>query len=113
MLTHGGQDPLPLRLRHEPAGHCRADQKPLRCGDLSGAGQQDKREDYARGHCLAEPPPGGCVSLRIHGCHPLQGQGRSSLCDQGCLCGAAHHYGGAQRPNTLGADGHADRTGCA
>ena len=42
-------------------------------------------------------PPGGCVSFRIHGCYPQQGQGRSPLCDQGSLCGAGHHYGGGLR----------------
>lgn len=29
----------------------------------------------------------------LHGCHPLQGQGGSPLCDQVGLCGSGHHHG--------------------
>ena len=44
---NGREDSGTIRLRDEPAGHLRADQEPVRCRYLAGAGEQNQREDHA------------------------------------------------------------------
>lgn len=36
------QDSCPVRLRDESAGYCQTDQRSVRCGDISGAGEQNQ-----------------------------------------------------------------------
>ncbi len=92
-----GEDSGPLCLWDEPAGHRGADQGTVRCGDISGACNQDHREDHAGGYCLAESTAGKGLSLHLHGRHPLQGEGGPSVCDQGGIRGFGYHHGRTKR----------------
>ena len=58
-----------------------------------GTGNKDHREDHAGGHSVAEPASGKGVSVHLYGCHPLQGEGGSPVCDQGGVRGFGHHHG--------------------
>ena len=54
---------------------------------------EDYREDHAGGDGMAEPASGSGVSLRFYGRHPLQGTGRSPVCNKGGLCGSGDRHG--------------------
>ena len=66
-------------------------------GSMPRSAAPSLRETEAGSDTLAESPARAHLSVHFHGCHPLQSQGRSSICDQGCLCGSGHYHGWSKR----------------